>query len=101
MILDPIVLEVGKMFSPHPIYLVGGSIRDILLNKTPKDYDFTTALQPDQIQEIIQKNNKKAYLTGKRFGTLGFKLEGNLIEITTFRTESYKEGNRKPVVEFV
>ena len=41
------------------------------------------------------------YLTGKRFGTLGCKIDGEMVEITTFRSEQYEPGNRKPKVEFV
>jgi tRNA nucleotidyltransferase (CCA-adding enzyme) len=85
----------------QPLYLVGGSIRDILLNKIPKDYDFTTPLQPEEIEQKIKDIQRRAYLTGKRFGTIGVKVEGQLVEITTFRTEKYIPGSRKPEVEFI
>ena len=83
------------------IYQVGGSVRDEILGKTPKDYDYTTPLTPDEIELAIKSKGKRAYLTGKRFGTIGCKLNGNLIEITTFRKESYASKSRKPVVEYV
>ena len=84
-----------------PIYLVGGSVRDELLGKSPKDYDFTTPLLPEQIETSIRDAQRKPYLTGKRFGTIGVKIDGQMVEITTFRSETYKQGNRKPDVEFV
>ena len=84
-----------------PVYLVGGSVRDLILNKEPKDYDFCTSLLPDEIEKAIQATGKKAYNIGKRFGTIGMTINGQMIEITTFRTEEYSEGNRKPNVEFV
>ncbi len=84
----------------EPLYLVGGSVRDVLLNKEPKDYDFTTPLLPEAIETRIKNAGRHVYLTGKRFGTIGVKVDGQLIEVTTFRTEKYEDGSRKPEVEF-
>lgn len=94
-----IVEEVEKII-PN-VYLVGGSVRDTLLGKIPKDYDFTTPLTPDEIEAAIRAVKRRPYLVGKRFGTVGVKIEGQMVEITTFRTETYEENNRKPKVEFV
>jgi tRNA nucleotidyltransferase (CCA-adding enzyme) len=85
----------------EPVYLVGGCLRDKLLNITPKDYDFTTPVTPDEIEQRIKQSGRRAYLTGKRFGTLGLKIDGQFVEITTFRTEKYISGSRKPEVDFV
>src|SRR4051812_3995633 len=91
--------HVSKVVSP--VYLVGGATRDKLLGKEPKDYDFTTPLSPDEIEAKIREFGRRPYVSGKRFGTVGFKMEGQLIEVTTFRSESYTPGSRKPKVEFV
>lgn len=96
---DTMFREVSKVASP--IYMVGGSVRDLILNKVPKDYDFTTPLTPDEIEARVHAAGRHAYLVGKRFGTIGFKLEGELVELTTFRQENYEANNRKPQVEFV
>ena len=85
----------------NPVYLVGGSVRDRFLNKEPKDWDFTTPLSPDTIEAKVKKAGRRAYLVGKRYGTIGFKLDKDFIEVTTFRTEKYIKGSRKPTVEFV
>ncbi len=85
----------------YPVYLVGGSVRDILLRREPKDYDFATPILPNDVEKLVRKNGKRAYLMGKKFGTIGFKIEGNYIEITTFRSEQYSHNNRKPHVDFV
>jgi len=85
----------------NPVYLVGGSVRDLLLGKEPKDYDFTTPILPEKIEALIRQVGRKPYLIGKRFGTIGVKIDGQMMEITTFRTEKYSEGNRKPEVNFV
>ncbi|MEA3471752.1 MAG: HDIG domain-containing protein [Thermodesulfobacteriota bacterium] len=84
-----------------PVYMVGGSVRDYLLGVEPKDYDFSTPHEPETIERKIREAQRKPFLTGKRFGTIGVKIGGHLVEITTFRTERYQRGNRKPEVEFV
>jgi len=85
----------------NPVYLVGGCVRDELLGIKPKDYDFITPLSPDEIEAKVREAKRRPYLIGKRFGTIGFKLDGQMIEVTTFRTEKYEKNNRKPNVEFV
>ncbi|HYH75530.1 MAG TPA: CCA tRNA nucleotidyltransferase [Candidatus Saccharimonadales bacterium] len=82
------------------LVLVGGSVRDILLGRTPKDYDFATALVPDEAERRVRAAGKRVYTVGKRFGTIGFKLDGQFIELTTFRKELYSPGSRKPAVTF-
>lgn len=100
-----VIEEVEKIVSP--VYLVGGSVRDMLLGREPKDYDFCTPLSPDEIEAKVKEAGRHAYLIGKKFGTIGFRLpltggrKALPIEVTTFRTESYQPGNRKPQVEFV
>lgn len=84
-----------------PVYEVGGSLRDELLGIEPLDYDFATPHRPEYIEEQVRKAGKRPFLTGKRFGTIGLRLEGRLVEITTFRTEQYREGSRSPDVAFV
>lgn len=93
--------KVQEIFEETPVYLVGGAVRDILLGNEPKDYDFCTSLEPDFIEASIKSSGRRAYLTGKRFGTIGCKIDGQMIEVTTFRSESYEPNNRKPNVEFV
>lgn len=82
------------------LYLVGGSVRDRLMNLPHTDLDFATSSKPDEIEAAIRAVKRRPYLTGKRFGTVAFRHEGDLVEITTFRTEKYS-GSRKPEVEFV
>lgn len=84
-----------------PVYMVGGSVRDCLLGVEPKDYDFSTPHEPETIERKIREAERKPFLTGKRFGTIGVKIGGHLVEITTFRAETYQRGSRKPDVQFV
>lgn len=81
------------------IYQVGGSVRDEILGIPPKDFDYTTPYTPDEIEAMVKANGRRAYLTGKRFGTIGFKLDGDFIEVTSFRIEVYNN-TRKPEVKF-
>lgn len=99
--------EVEQIVSP--VYLVGGAVRDELLGVEPKDYDFSTPLLPDEIEAAVRGAGRKPYLIGKRFGTVGLTIDSGMpgakympIEITTFREESYGDGDRHPhTVEFV
>lgn len=80
--------------------LVGGSVRDMLMREEPHDYDFSTPLLPDAIEGLVKAAGKRAFITGKRFGTIGFKHDGKFIEVTTYRSEMYDK-TRKPTVEYV
>lgn len=99
--IKKLLKQVTELMNPYPVYLVGGAVRDYLMENEPKDYDFCTPTEPDEIERLIKASGKRAYLTGKRFGTLGCKIDGQMIEITTFRTEEYESGNRKPKVKYV
>jgi poly(A) polymerase len=87
------------------VYLVGGACRDMLLGRHPVDYDFTTSLRPDNVEALVRAAGRRPYDTGKRFGTIGFKvMDGTTpyyVEVTTYRAEQYEPGNRKPQVQFV
>ncbi|HEU18888.1 MAG TPA: CCA tRNA nucleotidyltransferase [Deltaproteobacteria bacterium] len=97
--MNDVYEQVRRIISP--VYMVGGSVRDALMGVEPKDYDFITPHEPDTVEQSIRSAGRKPFLTGKRFGTVGVKIGGHLVEITTFRTERYREGSRKPDVEFV
>lgn len=83
------------------LYLVGGAVRDLLLNKSIKDFDFTCSLSPDEIEKRITLIGKKAYTFGKKFGTIRFNFDSTCVEVTTFRKEQYFKNSRKPAIEFV
>ncbi|MGV3025331.1 CCA tRNA nucleotidyltransferase [Clostridium thermobutyricum] len=79
-------------------FLVGGCIRDYLLNKTPKDYDIATSAPPDQTISLFEKTIP----TGLQHGTVTVVIENENFEVTTYRTESEYIDNRHPEkVEFV
>lgn len=90
---------VESLFHPDPIYLVGGSVRDEIMGRPVNDWDFTTALTPEQIQDRL-KGKHRTFLNGKKFGTIAFLVKGEKVEVTTFRAEEYAPGNRKPEVRW-
>lgn len=99
-----VIQAVEKIVSP--IWLIGGSCRDILLEREPHDWDFTTPLLPDDVEKQIIAAGRHCNPRGKRFGTLGCKVEyepGKFVdvEITTLRSEKYHPNSRKPDVEFI
>lgn len=84
----------------HELYLVGGSVRDALLDRPLADLDFATDATPDEIEEIVRPWASDLYLAGRRFGTIGAISDGRVHEITTFRSEVYQDDSRKPEVSF-
>lgn len=84
-------------------FLVGGCVRDLLTDKTPKDWDITTNAKPDQIQELFEKT-----VYENNFGTVAVVNEdldhdnpARIVEITPYRTEGSYSNNRHPdKVEF-
>lgn len=64
-------------------YLVGGSVRDLLINRHPKDYDISTSALPEQIKSIF---NRQCILIGRRFRLAHIRFGHKVIEVATFRS---------------
>ena len=101
-VLSEEVTALSKLFHDRgaDLYLVGGSVRDALLGRPITDLDFTTNARPDAIVEIAEPWAHSSYLAGKDFGTIGLVRDGERYEITTFRSDMYRDDSRKPVVTF-
>ena len=81
-------------------YTVGGCVRDACLGLTPHDYDICTAALPEETEALF--SDHRLVLAGKKHGTVGVVMDGEVVEITTFRTEGDYRDNRHPEwVEFV
>ena len=81
-------------------WVVGGCVRDACLGLTPHDYDICTSALPEQTEAVF--SGQKLVLAGKKHGTIGVVTAGDVVEITTFRTEGDYRDNRHPQwVEFV
>ena len=79
----------------HPTYLVGGCVRDILLGKTPKDFDIVTGARPQQIKRLF----RRCFLIGRRFRLAHvYVSHDRFIEVATFRArvdpDEVPEGGR-------
>jgi poly(A) polymerase len=96
--------ELGRLFksSGIPLYLVGGSVRDLINGKGEfiSDLDFTTPAKPEAIENIVSKWADAIWDQGKKYGTIGCKKNEVSHEITTFRAERYDPESRKPEVTF-
>lgn len=67
----------------HKAYIVGGSVRDLLINRLPKDYDIVTNARPNEVKKIF--NNSR--VIGKRFRIVHIVFRGNkIIEVSTARS---------------
>jgi len=80
--------------------LVGGPVRDALLGRPVNDLDFTTNARPDDILRVIKPLADAHWDIGRAFGTIGARIAGETVEITTYRADSYDGETRKPDVVF-
>ncbi len=97
-----VLTELGGLFDAagQQLYLVGGSVRDALLDRPVADLDFTTDARPEVIQRIVRPWSDGMWDTGIEFGTIGAIKGERRLEITTFRADSYDQVSRNPTVEF-
>lgn len=99
---SPIVAELSGAFerAGFELAIVGGPVRDALLGRPTHDLDFTTNARPDDILRIVTPISTAQWDIGRAFGTIGARIRGEQVEITTYRADSYDGETRKPVVEF-
>ena len=87
-------------------YIVGGCVRDLLLERTPRDWDIATAALPEDVLTLFPDS-----VYENAFGTVGIKVprfmattpngqDSDIIEVTTYRTESGYTDKRHPIVAF-
>jgi len=89
----------------HRLYLVGGTVRDLLLGRADVssfdfDFDATTEARPADIKKLLSGWADAVWTQGERFGTIGAKKGDRVYEITTHRAEAYSPDSRKPEVSF-
>lgn len=99
---NPVVATLAEAFAAqgYELAVVGGPVRDALLGRPTHDLDFTTNARPDQILALIKPLASAHWDIGRAFGTIGARVRGEQVEITTYRADSYNGVTRKPVVEF-
>jgi len=81
----------------HQAYLVGGCVRDLLLGRTPKDFDVATDARPDRVSELFEYSEQ----VGAHFGVVLVRENTSQVEVATFRSDaSYSDGRRPDAVRF-
>jgi poly(A) polymerase len=107
----PVLAELAPLAerfvaSGHRLYLVGGTVRDLLVGSNRHDYDLdlTTDARPREIKRNLDGWADAVWTQGERFGTIGAQRHedgaARTYEITTFRAEAYADDSRKPHVKF-
>lgn len=93
------ILELKNIFSKNnfELYIVGGAVRDALMNKTPKDWDLATNAKPEDMELILK--DYKILDVGKSFGIIKVVTKNDTYEIATFRADNGK-GRRPDSVSF-
>ena len=94
---DTVLAILGRLWaSGHAGYVVGGSLRDVILGREPADWDMATDARPDRLLELFP-----GAVYENRFGTVAVRDGGELHEITTFRSDhEYADFRRPHRVEF-
>lgn len=84
-LIDSDALEVIARLreAGYEAYLVGGSVRDLLAKKTPKDFDISTSARPEEIKKVFQR---RCLLIGRRFRLAHIRYGNKIFEVATFRS---------------
>lgn len=85
--------------SGYKAYLVGGCLRDMMMGREPHDFDIATSAEPETVMSIF--SDFEVIPTGIKHGTVTVMVDGEPIEITTFRKDSdYSDGRRPDSITF-
>lgn len=99
-IKDKVILKIADLASKHnfKIYLVGGYVRDLLLNRKVKDADFTIIGDSIEFAKIVAEKFKSKIVAYPRFFTAMVPIRKNTYEFVGTRKEVYLSKSRKPIV---
>ncbi len=95
---DPALLIASRLAAAgHRAWIVGGCVRDLLLERPLKDVDLVSAALPDEVEALFEHT----LAVGKAFGIVVVVLEGRELEVATFRRErGYSDRRRPDEIEF-
>jgi poly(A) polymerase len=98
----PIVDELGERFEAagHELALVGGPVRDALMDRLGVDWDFATSARPGTTEQLLEGWADAVWDMGRTYGTIGCRKGDYHIEITTYRSDRYDPASRKPEVDY-
>jgi len=96
----PFITEIATKFneSGKDFWLVGGAVRDFLLEVATDDFDFTTNATTDEILEFFSDGKYTTSEIGREFGTIAVYIEDKTLHITTYRKDKYDKKSRKPEI---
>ena len=83
----------------YEFYLVGGAVRDGILDIETTDFDFTTNASPEESIDLLNNNGYKTTEIGRAFGTIELQIENNSLHITTYRKDTYENSSRNPSIK--
>ena len=97
MVLPSVVLSALERLEQagFEAFAVGGCVRDSMLGRTPNDWDITTSARPEETAAVFA--DLRTVETGIKHGTLTVILDGEPLEITTYRSDGEYADNRHPV----
>lgn len=100
--LPQAIYELGSIFADagHELALVGGPVRDAFLGLPIHDFDLTTSALPEETEKLLKRWGSATWDIGREFGTIGAVLSDLTVEVTTYRSDSYQTGSRKPDVNY-
>jgi poly(A) polymerase len=100
--IAPVIDDLGARFAAagEEIALVGGPVRDAMLDRLHNDLDFTTSARPEVTERLVKGWADAVWDIGREFGTIGCRRGDYQIEITTYRSEEYDPTSRKPAVQY-
>jgi poly(A) polymerase len=89
-LIDPSLLDAHALDVIHQLrsyghqaYIVGGSLRDLLCGKQPKDFDISTSATPEEVKQVFRR---QCILIGRRFRLAHIRYGKKVIEVATFRS---------------
>lgn len=104
--MENTAIHIVKTFQEQGFeaYFAGGSVRDLLMEKDPQDYDIATSANPDQIEQVLNSiihddseySDIKVLPIGKQFGVMMGVIHGHSFEVATFRSDSSSGDGRRP-----
>ena len=103
--LSPLISELRPLIerfeqNGHKLAIVGGPVRDAILGRISGDLDFTTDALPDETKKILTGWADAIWEVGADFGTIAARKGDHELEITTYRSEIYRDDSRKPTVSY-
>ncbi len=94
--IAPHIVEIVKEIQDagFEAYIVGGAVRDFLLNRQPKDYDLSCSATPEQVRRVFKR--RRTLIIGKRFRLVHLFHNREIIEISTFRRRPVDGAGKRP-----